>query len=126
MRLAVPSGLALLYLLIGEAFTPTLKRRPSDWILSGGIKLGLVALCELVGLGTEANIYGFLLSLMLVTTASLMFEPGTRQPQGATGSALPIGQGPQPVSRTVRVTMTLISLAVTGLICWLDCEHNRS
>ena len=34
VRLAIPSGLTLVGLLIGDAFTPPLKRPPSDWIRS--------------------------------------------------------------------------------------------
>jgi hypothetical protein len=118
MRLAVPSGLTLLGLLISEAFTPPLKRPPSDWIRSFGIKLALIALCKLSGLATEANFYGLVVSLMLVSTARLMFEPDTARPQGAGGLALPAGQESRLVSRTGRVSMTLILLAVTCWICW--------
>jgi hypothetical protein len=119
MRLAIPSGLALLFLLISDAFMGPLKRLSSDWIRSLLTRLALVGLCAAVGLATEANLYGFILSTMLVSTAKLMFEPGTRQPQGAGGTALPAGQGSLPMSRTIRVTMTLIYLAV---ICWIWWE----
>jgi hypothetical protein len=119
MRLAIPSGLALLFLLISDAFTVPLKRLSSDWIRSLLTRLALVGLCAAVGLATEANLYGFILSTMLVTTAKLMFEPGTRQPRGAGGTALPAGQGSLPMSRSIRVTMTLIYLAV---ICWIWWE----
>jgi hypothetical protein len=108
VRLAIPSGLALLYLLISNAFTGP----------SFGIKVALIALCSAAGLVTDANFYGFLLSMMLVSTARLMFEPGARQIQGAGGAPLPAGQGSRPASRAARVTMTLVSLAVVGLIWW--------
>jgi len=118
VRLAIPSGLTLLYLLIIEAFRAPLKRQRSDRIRSVGIYTALVALCYPVGLLTDANFYGFLLSTMLVATARMMFEPGTRQAQRAGGTALPAGPGSRTDSRTARVTMTLISLAVVCLIWW--------
>ena len=43
VRLAIPSGLTLLSLLISEAFTPPLKRWLSDWIVPLVIMLALVA-----------------------------------------------------------------------------------
>ena len=118
VRLAIPAGLTLLALLIGDAFARPLKRQASDWIWPLIVKLALFALCGAVGLATEANFYGLMMSLMLMSTAKLMFAPGTGQPHGAGGSALPAGQGWQPVSRTLRVTMTLILMAVTCLLLW--------
>jgi hypothetical protein len=118
VRLAIPSGLTLLAVLISDAFTAPLRRRASEWIRPLVLRLGLVALCYVVGLATEANVLGFFLSLMLASTARLMFEPGTRQPQGAGGPALLAGGESRPVSRTARVTMTLVILGVICLVWW--------
>jgi hypothetical protein len=117
-RLAIPSGLTLLYLLISDAFRAPLKRRSSDWLRSLGIYLALVAFCGAVGLLTDANFYGFILSMMLVSAAKLMFEPHPGQPQGAGGPALLAGRESRPVSRTARVTMTLIFRALICLVWW--------
>jgi hypothetical protein len=114
VRLAIPAGLTLLYLLISEAF----KRPDSDWMRPLFIRLALVGLCGLLGLMTDANLYSFLLSTMLVSTSRLLFEPGAQQPQRVGGAALLAGRESRPVSRTSRVTMTLISLAVICLIWW--------
>jgi hypothetical protein len=114
VRLAIPAGLTLLYLLISEAF----KRPDSDWLRPLFIRLALVGLCGLLGLLTVANLYGFLLSTMLVSTARLLFEPGARQPQGVGGAALLAGRESRPISRAVRVRMTLFFLAVIGLVLW--------
>jgi hypothetical protein len=116
--LAIPSGLTLVTLLIGSAFPAPLKRSASDWIRSLITTLALIGLCAAVGLLTEVNFYGFVLSSMLVSTAKLMFEPDTRQPQGTGGSALLAGRESRPVSRTVRFTMTLVFLALVCLIWW--------
>jgi hypothetical protein len=103
-----------LYMLISEAF----KRPDSNWMRPLFIRLALVGLCGLLGLMTAANLYSFLLSTMLVSTARLMFEPGARQPQRVGGAALLAGRESRPISRASRVTMTLISLAVICFIWW--------
>jgi len=118
VHLAIPSGLTLLGLLIGEAFTPPLKRPPSGWIRSFGFKLGLVALCKLSGLATMANFYGLILSLMLVSTARLVFDSDSGQPQGAGAPALLADRRSRPLSRAVRVRVALVCLAVPCLILW--------
>ncbi len=117
VRLAIPSGLTLLYLLVRDAFTEP-RKKSSDWLRSLVTWILLVALCGVAGLLTNANFYGFILSTMLVGSAKLMFEPGTRQPQGEGGPALLAGRGARPLSRSVRVTMILINLAIACLICW--------
>jgi hypothetical protein len=118
VRLAIPSGLTLVTLLIGDAF-PVPRRRPaSGWIRSLLIGLPLIALCDVVGLETAANLFGYFLSVVLVSLARVMFELHTGQPLGAGGPALLAGRESRPVSRTLRVTMTLIFLAITCLIWW--------
>jgi hypothetical protein len=124
MHLAIPSGLTLVGLLIGDAFTPPLKRPPSDWIKSFGIRLALIALCNLGGLATPANFYGLVTSLMLVSSAKLMFGPDAGQAQGAGAPALLAGQGSRPLPRTVRVSVTLVMLAVTCWIWWGIMSRN--
>jgi hypothetical protein len=118
MRLAIPSGLTLLFLLIGDAFTGPRRRTAWNWIRPLVISLALIALCDAAGLYSKANFYGFILSTMLVSFAKLMFEPGTRQPQAAGGPALLAGRESRPVSRTARVTMTLIFLGLICLVWW--------
>jgi len=125
VRLAIPSGLTLLYLLISEAFTAPLRRQRSDWIRSVGTYLALVALCGALRLLTDANFYGFVLSAMLVSTARLMFESGTRQAQGAAGPPLPAGQQSRSLTRTGRITMTLISLAAICFLVWWEIASGR-
>jgi hypothetical protein len=118
VELAIPSGLTLLVLLISSAFPAPLKRSASDWIRSLITTLAVIGLCAAAGLLTEANFYGFVLSSMLVSTAKLMFEPDTRQPQGAGGSALLAGRESRPLSRTVRVRMALLLMVVACLVWW--------
>jgi membrane-associated HD superfamily phosphohydrolase len=126
VRLAIPAGLTLLFLLVSDAFTPPLKRKNSEWLLSLIVRTSLVALCSVVGLLTDANFYGFILSMILVSTAKLMYEAGAAQPQGAGGSALLAGRESRPLSRTVRVTMILINLTSNLFDVLVDAEQNRS
>ena len=51
VRLAIPSGLTLLALLIGDAFAPPLKRQASDWIWSLGRQAGAVRSMRRCGTG---------------------------------------------------------------------------
>jgi hypothetical protein len=118
VRLAIPSGLTLVTLLIGDAFPVPRGRPASGWIRSLLIGLPLIALCDVVGLETEANVLGYFLSAVLVSLARVMFELHTGQPLGAGGPALLAGRESRPVSRTIRVAMTLICLAVACLIWW--------
>lgn len=119
VRLAISSGLALMYLLISDAFTGPRQRSTKDRIRPLAVKLALVVLCYFAGLLTEANIYGFCLSLTLAGTARLMFDPETPLPQGAGWHALLAGRQSRPVSRTVIVRVTLALLA---LICLIGLE----
>ena len=73
---------------------------------------------------TDANFYGFILSTMLVSSAKLMFGPDAGQAQGAGAPALLAGQGSRPLPRTVRVSMTLVMLAVTCWIWWEIMSRN--
>jgi hypothetical protein len=116
VRLAIPSSLTLLALLISDAFSEPIGRPALHSIRPIVIKLAMINLCWAVA--TKADYYGFLMSLMLVSTSKLMFESDTRQPQGAGGTALPAGQGSRPVSRTLRTSVILIMLAMTCLIWW--------
>jgi len=117
LHLAIPAGLTLLAVLLENAYlAPHRKPTFPGLIQSVVIALGAGALSWSAGLLTDVNLYGFLMSQMMVSTARLMFDPEARAPQGVVGPPVPAGRGLPSATRTARVALALILL---GVICWL-------
>jgi hypothetical protein len=86
-RLAVPAVLAVVFMMVGDAWTPVRERSPLR--LTGEVAMGtLFAFLLMVRrLPDTLNLVGASASLPLVSAVRILFRPEVDRPQAATGPA---------------------------------------
>ena len=132
LRLAVPAGMALLGLILEDAYAKPGRRSPLSVFRGPVLGLGLALLAQ--GVFTAGNpdlavpswimFYGCAMSLLLSSAVRMLFPPITDRLQGANAPAPWLKQtggpagNPQGIIRVVKGVAAIVAVAVVVLLAY--------